>query len=369
MLTAATDVAPAGVRRAPAGPGARGPALGRRRVPRAAPPGGRRGREPPRCSCWRPTATPFPTRRLRRSRTLAGYPAVTSVPLGPLSQVEVGDYLRAIDATRPDASAGGAPRNRWASAALPRRRRTWTGRPPAICGMVVAGMLARLHRRARGGGDDVHPRRADRPDRPADVAEVDASTVAAGLRAGRRAGLLGPSTDDGVSFAHALLQDAVGVGRPGDLGWPAPASGRGAGRAGGDRPAAGRRGRRALAAGRPGTGRGPGGGSASPSSLPTRPSARSPSTMPSVTFGTPPTRSVGRCGRRRDRPAAGPAGHRRVHRRPARASIARCDAAGAAAERAGRPDLVAAAALVVRGVTSAGGRGRDRAALSVGVDR
>jgi len=137
-------------------------------------------------------------------------PAVTAVALGPLSQVEVGEYLRAVEGATAVTRAPAVHRE---TGGLPLLLATAAERDGARNGdlqVVVSGMLARLTRPEREVVEVLALLGAPvDPGVLALVVGTDAATVAAGLTAGRSAGLLGPPTDDGIPFAHALLQDAV----------------------------------------------------------------------------------------------------------------------------------------------------------------
>lgn len=125
-------------------------------------------------------------------------PATGTLAVPPLSPAEVGAYLGTGRGDEAHRRTGGIPLLMVA------------GPDGADLGVVVAGMLARLTPAERelvevlallgaGTGRDVL----------AEVSGLDAAAVAAGVRAGRRAGLLGPAVEDGVSFGHALLRDEV----------------------------------------------------------------------------------------------------------------------------------------------------------------
>jgi DNA-binding NarL/FixJ family response regulator len=115
-------------------------------------------------------------------------PGTESLPLPPLTEQEVGEFLGhpGADAYR---RTGGLPLLLAAGGDLT---------------VVVAGMLARL----TGPDRAVVEALALIGDSTvlADVAGTDPGPA---LAAARGAGLLGPPTDDGVPFAHALLRDAV----------------------------------------------------------------------------------------------------------------------------------------------------------------
>jgi DNA-binding CsgD family transcriptional regulator len=123
-------------------------------------------------------------------------PGTDAVPLRPLTEAEVGEYLGSPDA--------GAYRR--------------TGGLPLLLAtggdlrVVVAGMLARLSAADRAVvealallGDGAGP---------GVLAEVAGADPEPALAAGRRAGLLGAPTEDGSPFAHALLQDGVRAAVP-----------------------------------------------------------------------------------------------------------------------------------------------------------
>ena len=123
-------------------------------------------------------------------------PGTDAVLLPPLTEAEVGEYLG-----RPGADAyrrtGGLPLLLAAGGDLR---------------VVVAGMLARLSSADRAVvealallGDGAGP---------GVLAEVAGTDPAPALAAARRAGLLGTPTEDGTPFAHALLQDGVRAAVP-----------------------------------------------------------------------------------------------------------------------------------------------------------
>ena len=168
-------------------------------------------------------------------------------------------------------------------------------------------------------------------------------------------GLLGRATEDGVPFAHALLQDGVrrSVEAATAAAWHRRAAEVLADRVG-DRQRAGRRGGRALAAGRRRAGHRPAGGALRRAGRRARRTRARPRRRGPAPAGRGRVAAGRRRGRRGDRrgcwsgwppPSSSPGGWWtawRGARRPAEA-----------AERAGRPDLVAAAALVVRGISNA----------------
>jgi DNA-binding CsgD family transcriptional regulator len=137
-------------------------------------------------------------------------PAVTVVSLGPLSEAEVGEFLLAVDATN---AISRAPEVHRDTAGLPLLLATASHVPGAgrnDLDVVVSGMLAHLSPLDHEVvevlallGSPANPALL------AAVAGTDTSTTTAAVTAGRRAGLLGPPGDDGISFAHALLQDSV----------------------------------------------------------------------------------------------------------------------------------------------------------------
>jgi DNA-binding CsgD family transcriptional regulator/tetratricopeptide (TPR) repeat protein len=138
-------------------------------------------------------------------------PTVTAVSLGPLSEVEVGEFLLAVDASN---AISRAPQVHRDTGGLPLLLATASDVPGAgrnDLDVVVSGMLAHLSALDQSVvqvlallGSPAHPALL------AAVARTDATTTTAAVTAARRAGLLGPSGDDGISFAHALLQDSVG---------------------------------------------------------------------------------------------------------------------------------------------------------------
>jgi DNA-binding CsgD family transcriptional regulator len=252
-------------------------------------------------------------------------PGCDAVTLPPLTEAEVGEYL---------GTAGGEAHRR-------------TGGLPLLLAaggdlhVVVAGMLARLTAADRavvetlallgdGAGRGV-------------LAQVAGTDPAAALAAGRRAGLLGPPTEDGTRFAHALLQDGVRAAVP-----PATAvpiheraaralTGRQPGRAAAHWRAAGRHREAAAAA-----------------------AAAAAEAAQALALDAAARH-------RRDAVAdlrvAGADSAELAEALVAMAaaelpagrlldSLAGCEQAAAEATRAGRPDLVAAAALVIRGVTN-----------------
>jgi DNA-binding CsgD family transcriptional regulator len=124
-------------------------------------------------------------------------PGTEALALPPLTAREVGQYLGGTDGTEAYRRTGGLPLLLAAGDDLP---------------VVVAGMLAGLSDADRavvealallGGGAG-----------PATLAEVTGTDPGPALAAGRRAGLLGAPAPDGLPFAHALLQDAVRAGIP-----------------------------------------------------------------------------------------------------------------------------------------------------------
>ncbi len=252
-------------------------------------------------------------------------PGCDAVTLPPLTEAEVGQYLGTPGAEA-HRRTGGLPLLLAAGGDLH---------------VVVAGMLARLAPADRAVvetlavlGDGAGP---------GVLAEVAGTDPAAALAAGRRAGLLGPPTEDGTPFAHALLQDGVRAAiapatavpmherAAGALAGPQP------GRAAAHWRAAGRHREAAAAAA--------GAATEAARALALDTAAR----------------------HRRDAVAdlraagAGPAELAEALIALAAAelpagrlldSLAGCEQAAAEATRAGRPDLVAAAALVIRGVTN-----------------
>jgi DNA-binding NarL/FixJ family response regulator len=123
-------------------------------------------------------------------------PGTEAVPLAPLTEAEVGEYVGGSGA---DAylRTGGLPLLLAAGGDLR---------------VVVAGMLAGLVPADRAVvetlallGDGAGP---------GVLAEVAGTDPAPALAAARRAGLLGTPTDDGTPFAHALLQDGVRAAVP-----------------------------------------------------------------------------------------------------------------------------------------------------------
>jgi DNA-binding NarL/FixJ family response regulator len=280
--------------------------------------------------------------------------ATAAVPLGPLSRVDVGDYLRAAGAAAVDAPevhrrTGGLPLLLAAAAS------DVDGAAEGDLQLVVAGLLGRLgpdDRRvvevlALLGAPAAEPLLAE-------VSGMDGAAVAAGLRAGRRAGLLGRAAEDGVPFAHTLLQDGVRRAAPATAaaGWHRRAAEVLAARVPADPGLAGevaahwRR-----AGGDPDSAR----QAAGFAELAADHAERSLALDDAVRHLQDAAGSLRVAG-------AGDAETARLLVRLATAeflagrmgdSLARCEAAGRAADRAGRPDLVAAAALVLRGVTNA----------------
>src|SRR6185437_9870304 len=123
-------------------------------------------------------------------------PGTDAVPLRPLTEAEVGEYVGGpgADAYR---RTGGLPLLLAAGGDLR---------------VVVAGMLAALSPADRAVvealallGDGAGPRV---------LAEVAGTDPEPALAAARRAGLLGTPTEDGTPFAHALLQDGVRAAVP-----------------------------------------------------------------------------------------------------------------------------------------------------------
>lgn len=135
---------------------------------------------------------------------------VANVALGPLSEAEVGDYLRVVD---PGGAANRALAVHRETGGLPLLLTTAAdgdGVGTADLDVVVHGMLARL---TDGERDIVEAMSIlggpAAPDVVAAAGDTDVSAVASAVTAGRRAGLLGAANDDGTPFVHALLQDAV----------------------------------------------------------------------------------------------------------------------------------------------------------------
>jgi len=123
-------------------------------------------------------------------------PGADAVPLRPLTEAEVGEYVGGpgADAHR---RTGGLPLLLAAGGDLR---------------VVVAGMLARLSPVDRAVvqalallGDGAGP---------GVLAEVAGTDPEPALAAARRAGLLAPPNEDGTPFAHALLQDGVRAAVP-----------------------------------------------------------------------------------------------------------------------------------------------------------
>ncbi len=276
-------------------------------------------------------------------------PATAALPLGPLSRADVGDYLRAAGAAAVDAPevhrrTGGLPLLLAAAAS------GVDGAAEGDLRLVVAGLLARLAPSERAVVEALALLGAPAdPAALAQVSEVDIDTVAAGLAAGRRAGLLGSPGEDGVPFAHALLQD--GVRRAVD---PATAAARHRRAAeviaAGDPRLAGEVAAHWRRAGGPDAAR----RAAHFAGLAAEQAERALALDDAVRHRRDAVDSL--------RAAGGDEGElAELLVRLATAeylagrlgeSLARCEAAAGAAERAGRPDLVAAAALVLRGVTN-----------------
>jgi DNA-binding CsgD family transcriptional regulator len=251
-------------------------------------------------------------------------PGVEALPLPPLTVAEVGEWLGEPDVDL-HRRTGGLPLLLAA------------GGDPHV---VVAGMLARLDPADRAVLGALALLGDAGPDALAAVAGTDPAPA---LAAGRRAGLLGAPTEDGVPFAHALLQDGVRAGVPAaaaaDIHIRAAAvltdtqPGRAAAHwraAGRHREAAGCAERAAEQAG------------------------RALALDDAVRHLRAAADSLARAGADDAETAA-------LLVRLATAeflagripdSLAHCDAAADAATRAGRPDLLADAALVLRGVTN-----------------
>ncbi|HEX6755293.1 MAG TPA: AAA family ATPase [Mycobacteriales bacterium] len=278
-------------------------------------------------------------------------PGVATLPLPPLTRADVDRYLRAVGTAAPAAAVhartGGLPLLLTAAVS------DVDGAAEGDLQVVVSGLLARL---APGERAVVEALAVAGPAAgPAVLAEmsgVDGPVVRAGLGAGRRAGLLGPAGEDGVPFAHALLRD--GVRRALD---PAAAA------------ALHRRAAEALAARLPADPALAGEIAAHWRQVVGQDAARRAADHAVLAAG-----HAGRAlalddavGHLRDavdslRAAGADDGeHAGLLIRLATAeflagrlaaSLARCEAAGRAAAAAGRPDLLAGAALVVRGVTN-----------------
>jgi DNA-binding CsgD family transcriptional regulator/tetratricopeptide (TPR) repeat protein len=282
-------------------------------------------------------------------------PAVTAVSLGPLSEVEVGEFLLAVDAA--DAIAR-APQVHRDTGGLPLLLATASDVPGAArndLDVVVSGMLAQLSALDHEVVEVLAL--LGSPATPAVLAAVagtDTPTTTAAVTAGRRAGLLGPPSDDGISFAHALLQDSVG--RSVDEATAEARHGRAAEVIGErvimDPRLAGEVAAHWRRAGQDGTS--------------ARAAAHFSELAADQAERTLAFDDVVRHLRDADaslRVAGGDDTEvAQLQVRLATAeflagrvaeSLARCETAAAAATRAGRPDLVAAAALVVRGVTNA----------------
>ncbi|HEY6745329.1 MAG TPA: AAA family ATPase [Mycobacteriales bacterium] len=247
-----------------------------------------------------------------------------ALPLPPLTEQEVGDYLG-----RPGAEAhrrtGGLPLLLAAGGDLP---------------VVVAGMLARLsepHRAAIGTlallGDDTGP---------AVLAEVTGTDPGPALAAARRAGLLAAPTEDGLPFAHALVRDAVRaqVPAPVALGLHRRAA---AALTGTD---PGRAAAHWRAAGDPRA-------AAGCSARAAEQAEQALALDPAARLRADAVTGLREAGAADAELAAAlvrlATAEFRAGRLPA--SLAGCEEAAAAATRAGRPDLLAEAALVIRGVT------------------
>jgi DNA-binding NarL/FixJ family response regulator len=250
-------------------------------------------------------------------------PGTDTVLLPPLTEAEVGEYVggSGADAYR---RTGGLPLLLAAGGDLR---------------VVVAGMLARLSPADRAVvealallGDGAGP---------GVLAEVAGTDPEPALAAARRAGLLGAPTEDGTPFAHALLQDgvraAVSPAVPIHERAAAALSERLPGRAAAHWRAAGRHREAAGCAMRA-----------------AEQAGRALALDDAVRHLQDGTDSLGAAG-------AGDAELAEVLVRLATAefvagripdSAARSEAAAEAATRAGRPDLVAQAALVLRGVTN-----------------
>ena len=252
-------------------------------------------------------------------------PGTDAVPLPPLTEAEVGEY---VDGPGADAyrRTGGLPLLLAAGGDLP---------------VVVAGMLAALSPADRAVvealallGDGAGPRV---------LAEVAGTDPEPALAAARRAGLLGTPTEDGTPFAHALLQDGVRAAVPPVTALPIHERAAGAlsdrlpGRAAAHWRAAGRHGEAADSA-----------------VLAAKQAGRALALDDAVRHLQDAADSLAAAG-------AGAAELAEVLLRLATAefvagripdSAARSEAAADAATRAGRPDLVAQAALVLRGVTN-----------------
>ena len=279
-------------------------------------------------------------------------PATAAVPLGPLSTVDVGDYLRAAGAAGADAPdvhrrTGGLPLLLAAAAS------DVDGAAEGDLQLVVAGLLGRLgpdDRRvvevlALLGAPAAEPLLAE-------VSGMDGAAVATGLRAGRGAGLLGRAGEDGVPFAHALLRDGVrrAVPAAAAAGWHRRAAEVLAARVPADPGLAGevaahwRR-----AGGDPDSAR----QAAGFAGLAADHAERSLALDDAVRHLRDAVDSLRVAGADDAETAQALVRLATAEFRAGRMgdSVARCEAAGRAADRAGRPDLVAAAALVVRGLT------------------
>lgn len=246
-------------------------------------------------------------------------PGTEALTLPPLTEQEVGELLG-----HPGADA---------------HRRTG-GLPLLLAAgddlhVVVAGMLARLtgpHRAAVGAlaliGDATV------------LAAVTGTDPGPALAAARRAGLLGARTEDGVLFAHALLRDVVRAQVPDAAGLH-------------------RRAGAALAATQPGRAAAhwrAAGDHGSAAGCATRAAEQAEQALALDTAARHRADAVAdlRTADAGDAELAAAlivsaTAEFRAGRLPA--SLARCEEAAAIAARAGRPDLLAEAALVIRGVT------------------
>lgn len=279
-------------------------------------------------------------------------PAVAGVALAPLSRPDVVEYLRASDAAT---ATDRAPEVYRRTGGLPLLLAAGAGgAEDGDLQLVVAGLLARLTPAERGVVEVLALLGA-----PADlgvlaeVSGVDGTAVATALRAGRRAGLLGPPDDDGVPFAHALLQD--GVRRSVEPGTKVTRHRRAAEalgiRAEADPELAGEVAMHWRRAGGPGAAR----AAARFAVRAAEHAERALALDDAVRHLRDAAASLRVAG-------AGDAETAELLVRLATAeflagriaeSLARCESAARAADRAGRPDLVADAALVLRGVTNA----------------
>ena len=132
-------------------------------------------------------------------------PAVATVPVPPLTRADVDSYLRAVGTP----AAAGAVHERTGGLPLLLAAAASDVDGAGDLRVVVSGLLSRLRPDERAVVETLALVGSADPAVLAEVSGMDGAAVRTGLAAGRRAGLLGPAGDDGVLFAHALLRDGV----------------------------------------------------------------------------------------------------------------------------------------------------------------